>query len=94
MEMKGTCCRQLEEQQKQKVIFPFACSFTSHHRLHFLYTANKQILHLPTLSLGHPKGDSANTSAGLHWVRDLTKDHWEISPGLVPYTFLRSGELT
>lgn len=63
MEMKGTHCRQIEEQQTQKVIFPLAYWFASHHRLHFLYPAKKEMLHHPTLSQGHPKGvPSANGS--------------------------------
>lgn len=82
------------ETKNQKFVFPFVCSFTSHHRLHFLYTVNKQMLHLPTLSLGHPKYvPSTNMSTGVHWLRDLTKDHWKIPPGLVSYTSLRPGDL-
>lgn len=49
----------------------------------------------PTLSPGHRRGvPSANMGAGVHWVRDLTKDGWKIPPGLFSYTVLRSGDFT
>ena len=59
MEMKGTDCRQLEEQQTQKAVFPFACSFTSQHRgSRSLWTDSKELQsHLgPSCSLRRSPG--------------------------------------